>query len=264
MIRAPKLRELGDEPLRPDRLRVECDRTIAAQQAPGRAAGGRPPRAEQGILWVLRDGAPWRDLPEHYGPYTSCSNRWRKNGVWDRVMDAIAEAYDGNIQMIDSSSVRVYQHAAGKKRGPGRCMGRSRGGLTTKIHAVVDASGLPLRHALSPGQAADSTLAVPLLDDQLLPDSFVLGDKAYDAVWIRTMVEEQDAVPIIPDRCNSNAPHAFSSVLNCMHNRVERFFNKLKQFRRIATRYEKLAANYLAMIKITTVRIWLRLYEPAA
>ncbi len=73
-----------------------------------------------GILWVLRTGAPWRDLPERYGPYTTCYNRfnrWRKKGIRDRLMDAVVEAYDGNVQMIDSSSVRVHQHAAGSKRG---------------------------------------------------------------------------------------------------------------------------------------------------
>ena len=146
-------------------------------------------------------------------------------------------------------------------------MDRSRGGLTTKIHAVVvvrsarvprDASGLPLRFALSPGQAHDSTLAGPLLDDHLPPDGFVLADKAYDAEWIRAMIEAQNAVPVIPERSTATTPHAFSRALYRTRDRVERFFNKLKQFRRIATRYEKLAANYLTMIKIATIRIWLR------
>ena len=89
-------------------------------------------------------------------------------------------------------------------------MGRSRGGLTTKIHTVVDAEGLPLRFALSPGQAHDSTLAGPLLDDRLPPNSFVLADKACDAEWIRAMIEAQDAVPIIPDRKSATTPHTFS------------------------------------------------------
>ena len=83
-------------------------------------------RVLNGIMWVLRSGAPWRDLPERYGPYTTCYNRfnrWRKNGVWDRLMDAIDEAYDGDIQMIDSSSVRVHQHAAGSKGGSGSLHG---------------------------------------------------------------------------------------------------------------------------------------------
>jgi transposase len=73
-----------------------------------------------GIFWVLRSGAPWRDLPEHYGPRTTCYNRfvrWRKGGVWDRMMDAITAAHDGDVQMIDSTSVRAHQQAATAKRG---------------------------------------------------------------------------------------------------------------------------------------------------
>ena len=72
------------------------------------------------ILWVLRSGAPWRDLPERYGPYTTAYNRfvrWRAAGVWDHLIDAIITAHHGGIQMIDSSSVRVHQHAAGSKKG---------------------------------------------------------------------------------------------------------------------------------------------------
>ena len=77
-------------------------------------------RVLSAILWVLRSGSPWRDLPERYGPYTTAYNRfvrWRRAGIWDAIMDAITKAYDGHIQMIDSSSVRVHQHAAGAKKG---------------------------------------------------------------------------------------------------------------------------------------------------
>jgi transposase len=77
-------------------------------------------RVLNGIFWVLRSGAPWRDLPERYGPRTTCHNRfvrWRKAGVWDRMMDAITAAHDGDIQMIDSTSVRAHQQAATAKRG---------------------------------------------------------------------------------------------------------------------------------------------------
>ena len=72
-----------------------------------------------GIFWVLRAGAPWRDLPSRYGPYTTAYNRfnrWRKAGVWDRLMDAVTKAHDGKVQMIDSSIVRVHQHASGVKK----------------------------------------------------------------------------------------------------------------------------------------------------
>jgi len=78
-------------------------------------------RVLNGIFWVLRSGAPWRGLPERYGPRTTCYNRfvrWRKAGVWDRLMDAISAAHDGAIQMIDSTSIRAHQQAATvKKRG---------------------------------------------------------------------------------------------------------------------------------------------------
>jgi transposase len=72
-----------------------------------------------GIFWVLRTGAPWRDLPERYGPYTTAYNRfnrWRKAGIWDKLMDAVVEAHDGKVQMVDSSIVRVHQHASGVKK----------------------------------------------------------------------------------------------------------------------------------------------------
>ena len=76
-------------------------------------------RVLNGIFWVLRAGAPWRDLPERYGPYTTAYNRfnrWRKAGIWDRLMDAIVKAHDGKVQMIDSSIVRVHQHASGPQK----------------------------------------------------------------------------------------------------------------------------------------------------
>lgn len=135
-------------------------------------------------------------------------------------------------------------------------MGRSRGGLTTGIHAVVDANGLPLRVALSPGRRHDSQTARILLEDRLPPDSFVPGDTACDAERIGAAIEAREAVAIIPDRSTANAPHPFSPVLYRLRNRVERFFNELKHFRRVAARYEILAANFLA-----TIRLWLRLYE---
>ena len=90
-------------------------------------------RVLNGIFWVLRSGAPWRDLPERYGPRTTCYNRfvrWRKAGVWDRLMDAITAAHDGAIQMIDSTSVRAHQQAATAKRGA-RSLSRS---ITRRAH----------------------------------------------------------------------------------------------------------------------------------
>jgi len=77
-------------------------------------------RVINGILWRLRTGAPWADIPERYGPHMTCYNRfvrWRKAGVWDRILHAVSEAYDGDVQMIDSSSICVHQHGANGKKG---------------------------------------------------------------------------------------------------------------------------------------------------
>ena len=123
-------------------------------------------RVLNGIFWVLRSGAPWRDLPVCYGPRTTCYNRfvrWRRAGVWDRIMDSLAAAHDAAVQMIDTSIVRVHQHAACIARNRSQSMGRSRGGLTSKIHAVVDTNGLPVRLGLTAGEAHDNRLAMGLL-----------------------------------------------------------------------------------------------------
>ena len=112
-----------------------------------------------GIFWVLRSGAPWRDLPETYGPRTTCYNRfvrWRQAGVWDQIMDVLAAGHDAAVQMIDTSVVRVHQHGACIADNNHQDMGRSRGGLTSKIHAVVDTNGLPVHLALTPGEAHDN------------------------------------------------------------------------------------------------------------
>src|ERR1700746_1375829 len=101
-------------------------------------------RVLNGIFWILRAGAPWRDLPDAFGPYTTCYNRfvrWRRAGVWAKIMSALADANDAAGQMIDTSSVRVHQHAACIIRNTRQSMGRSRGGLTSKIHALVDTDG---------------------------------------------------------------------------------------------------------------------------
>jgi transposase len=133
-----------------------------------------------GIDWRLRTGSPRADIPERYGPATTGCNRfvrWAKIGVWERIFEAISKGYDGDLQMIDSSSIRVRQHGAnGKNRGSeetpspagdvvgSRCMGRSRGGPTTTIHALVDANGLLILLKLTPGEAHDWRSAADRLD----------------------------------------------------------------------------------------------------
>ena len=141
-------------------------------------------------------------------------------------------------------------------------MGRSRGGLTSKIHAVVDANGLPVHLGLTPGVAHDNRLcSVPL--SGLRPQTMLLADRGYDADSIRALVGQQGAWANIPPKQNRKEPICFNPYLYRARNLVEQFFNKIKQCRRIATRYDRLAANYLAFIKLASIRIWLRVYGSA-
>ena len=172
-------------------------------------------------------------------------------------MDALAAGHDPAVQMIDTSVVRVHQHGACIADNNHQDMGRSRGGLTSKIHAVVDSNGLPIRLALTPGETHDNRLCSALLI-ALLPQTMLLADRGYDADWIRELARQQGAWANIPPKRNRNDPTCFSPYLCRARNLIERFFNKIKQYRRVATRYDKLAANYLAFIKIASIRVWLR------
>jgi transposase len=138
-------------------------------------------------------------------------------------------------------------------------MGRSRGGLSTKIHALVDAEGRPIRISLTPGQAHDGTAADALLKD-LKPGAILLADKAYDSNAIREQAQEQNVWANIPPKSNRKGSFVFSAFLYRYRNLVERFFNK----RGIATRYHKRPGNFLAAIKLISARIWIRSYESAA
>ena len=139
-------------------------------------------------------------------------------------------------------------------------MGRSRGGLTTKIHALVDAMGLPIVLKLTEGQAHDGRSAVDMFGT-LRAGNILLADRAYDSNALREWLTERGAwgnIRAMPRRLD---PPAFSALLYKKRNAVERFFNKLKQFRAVATRYDKRDDNYLASVKLASLRIWLRFNE---
>ena len=139
-------------------------------------------------------------------------------------------------------------------------MGRSRGGLTTKIHALVDANGLPVVLKLTPGQAHDGRSARDMLDT-LGEGNILLADSAYDSDALREAMQERGAWANIKPLAHRKTTLAFSPFLYRYRNCVERFFNRLKHFRAIATRFEKHAENYLALVKLAAIRIWLRSYE---
>lgn len=136
-------------------------------------------------------------------------------------------------------------------------MGRSKGGLTTKIHALVDANGLPILLKITPGQAHDGCSAADMLGS-LSAGDVLLADRAYDSDALHAEMAARGVfanVRLMPQRVRKPP---FSASLYKLRNAVERFFSKLKHYRAIATRYEKHPENYLAIIKLAATRIWMR------
>ncbi len=136
-------------------------------------------------------------------------------------------------------------------------MGRSRGGLTTKIHALVDADGLPIAIKLTEGQAHDGRSAEDMLGG-IGEGQILLADRAYDADHLREDLAARGAWANVRPMLNRKRKPAFSTFLYRYRNHAERYFNKLKHFRGVATRYDKDPDNFLAAIHLASTRIWIR------
>jgi transposase len=212
-----------------------------------------------GMFWVLCSGAPWRDLPERYGPWKTVYNRfnrWSKSGVINIIFNRLLSSLDAHglvdwsATALDGSNIRALRCAAGAKKhsdiAGDNGLGRSRG-FGTKIHLATDGNGLPLNILLSPGQAHESQFALRLLDGigvQRQNGSMkrrgyaVLADKAYSGHALRSELKRFDR-------------DAYRN-----RNVVERCFGRLKEYRRIATRYDKTARNYLSMVKLGCIRLF--------
>ena len=213
----------------------------------------------EAVLFRFRAGVPWRDLPERFGDWKIVYqrfNRWAKSGVFERVFRLLASDHDNEYMMIDATIVRAHQHSAGAKKKDGaQAIGRSRGGLTTKIHALVDALGNPVEVMLSPGQDHDLTCAESLIE--AVDPGALIADKAFDADPFIGALNARAITPVIPSKSNRKTPRPCDFALYCERNLIERFFNKLKHFRAIATRYDKLAKIFLAGVQLACAAILL-------
>ncbi|WP_413775855.1 IS5 family transposase [Paenibacillus sp. LS1] len=226
--------------------------------------GGRPAVDNRimlnAMLWVARSGAPWRDLPDHFPNWKSVYTRfrrWQKAGIWDEVLKHVSLDSDEESVMIDATIVRVHQHGSGAKGGKAQAIGRSRGGLSTKIHAVVDALGNPLRFDLTGGEAHDSVQGFDILKSMKLTRKQVLADRAYDTNAIRAFLKEQQAIPVIPGKKNRRVTLKYDWDVYKERHLVECFFNKVKNYRRLATRYDKLACTFKSFLALASIMVWL-------
>ncbi|MGA9127771.1 MAG: IS5 family transposase [Terracidiphilus sp.] len=215
------------------------------------------------ILFVAEQGCKWRGLPPRFGKWHSVytrMNRWAKNGVLDRVFEKLQTEQIVRIKIeafsLDSTSVKVHPDGTGafKKNGP-QAIGKSRGGWNTKIHMVAADARTAVVFALSPGNAHDAPEGRSLLE-QLgpMPEGLpMLMDKAYEGNETRQLVLDLGMIPVVPPKSNRLDPWEYDRELYKKRNEVERLFRRLKGFRRIFSRFEKLDVIFLAFINFVLI-----------
>ncbi|WP_246525334.1 IS5 family transposase [Thalassovita aquimarina] len=221
-------------------------------------------RELSGIIFINRNGLRWCDAPMEYGPaktlYNRCK-RWSEMGVFARIFEGLAsEAANQKTIMIDATYLKAHRTASslrGKKGGRGRLIGRTKGGMNTKLHAVTDTNGRPLRFFMTAGQVSDYTGAAALLGG--LPKAeWLLGDRGYDADWFRDALEDKGIKPCIPGRKARKTPVKYDKRRYNRRNRIEIMFGRLKDWRRVATRYDRYPEVFLSAVALAaTVMFWL-------
>jgi transposase len=211
------------------------------------------------VLWIAKTGAPWRDLPHRFGNWNSAwrrFDRWCAKGTWLGIFEEIKDP-DWEWLILDSTVIRAHQHAAGAVRtgGADEALGRSRGGFGTKLHIAVDGLGNPVEIALTGGQEADINQGEALIKDH--HPKAVIADKAYDGDKFVAAIEAKGAEPVIPPKKNRIFRRDYDKHLYQERNLAERFINRIKQYRRVATRYEKTAGNFLGFVHVAAIMVLL-------
>ncbi|MFD4237482.1 IS5 family transposase [Streptomyces sp. NPDC058542] len=243
------------------------------------------------IAFKFRTGMQWVHLPEKYGNWRGVYTRlrtWARDGTWEWVFAALMAQADADDDLnwavsVDSTIVRAHQHADGARKlgAPAgepvdHAIGRSRGGLTTKIHLAADGNCRPLAFVLTAGQAGDAPAFTDVMTRLRVPRPtgrprtrpiVVLADKAYSSRAIRAALRSRGIRTVIPVPNDQKrhrlrrgswggGPPAFDREIYKQRNTVERCINRLKQWRGIATRYEKTATIYLAALHIAGIFLW--------
>ncbi|WP_240669003.1 IS5 family transposase [Dyella sp. M7H15-1] len=211
------------------------------------------------VFWILRTGAPWRDLPPEYGDWKNTHRRfcrWRDNGTWEGLLERVMDEPDFEWLMIDASHCKVHPHAAGA-RGGNQGIGPHKRGRNTKIHLAVDAHGMPVRILVTEGTRADCSQAAELIKD--IPAEHLMADKGYDSDAIVEQAHEQGMQAHIPPRKNRKEPRDYDTYLYRHRHLVENAFLYLKQWRGVATRYAKNLSSFLAAVQIRCLVMWLRI-----
>jgi transposase len=211
------------------------------------------------IFYVLRTGLPWRDLPEQFGPWSSVYarfRRWCASGLFARMLALVAVRATGQLRHLDCSHVKLHQDGANPRGGQAaQAIGRTKGGINTKLAAIVEGRGRAVALGLAEGQRHDLHAIDPLLC--CLRGRRAVGDKGFDADTLRTRLRRQRTRACIPPKRSRRHPVAFHRGYYRHRHQVENFFCRIKRYRRISTRYEKLATTFLAFVQLAAVFDWL-------
>ncbi len=238
-----------------------------------RPKGKTPPqdlrRTITAILWRHQNGAKWRSVPAELGPWSRAAQtfiRWARLGVWERLLGLAQErGVQLGMTFLDGTSIRAHQKAAGAARNGGsqaerdtsEALGRSRGGYGTKACVIADGLGRAVAFILAPGQAHELPHAIPLLERLPGVPKWVVADRGYASHAFREPIWERGARPAIPSKRNE-APVACPDWIYNNRNQVERLWARLKEWRAIATRYEKTASSFMGVLSLAAALDWIK------
>ena len=215
------------------------------------------------VLYVAEQGCKWRGLPKRFGRWHTIytrMNRWSKKGVLDRVFEKLQMEQIVRIKIeafaLDSTSIKVRsgRHGRSKKNGP-QAIGKSRGGWNTKVHLVAANARTAITFALSPGNAHDAPEGRALLTELgPMPEGLpMLMDRAYEGDETRQLVLSLGMIPVVPPKSNRIEPWEYDRALYKKRNEIERLFRRLKGFRRIFSRFEKLDVLFLGFLNFALI-----------
>jgi transposase len=216
----------------------------------------------EAMIYVLRTGIPWRDLPALYGPWSSVYTRWRRwcrAGLWARVLALLTRRARGVLRFVDASHIKVHQDASNPAGGQqNQAIGRTKGGLNTKLTAWVDGYGRAVQVSLAPGQRADIRAVEQSPWPAQVRGTITVADKGYDSDAFRAALRRRGSRSCIPPRACRRQPGSWHRGHYRHRHKVENFFQRTKRYRRLGTRYEKRDLYFLSFVHVAAILDWLK------
>ena len=210
----------------------------------------------EAVVYVLRTGVAWEDLPERFGKPNSVYRRfrrWSQQGIWDALFASGIPEDELETVMVDATITKAQRFASGARGSGEEDLGRSRGGLTSKIHTLVDHRGRPLCYLLTPGQAADCRHAETLLEG--VSFACLIGDRAHDTDALRAWCAGHGVKAVIPAKRNRKTPIPHDRARYRTRHQIENLFGRVKDYTRIILRKDKTSCSYTGFVSLAFARV---------